>query len=79
MMGFCNSLDIFQEKMNEMFRGFKFIRAYINDLIIITRGNWYNHLEKLELTLQNIKDNSLKCNIEISFLEEPIWNIWVSR
>ena len=43
-MGVSNSPDIFQEKMNEMFRGFEFIQAYINDLLIITKGDWSDHL-----------------------------------
>ena len=46
-MGVRNSLDIFQEKMNEMFRGFEFIRAYIDDLLIITKGDWSDNLDKL--------------------------------
>ena len=33
-MGASNSPDIFQEKMKEMFHGFEFIQAYINDLLI---------------------------------------------
>ena len=39
-MGVCNSLKFFQDKINEMFRGIEFIRAYINDLFIITKGDW---------------------------------------
>ena len=58
--GVSNSPDIFQDKMNEMFHGFEFIQAYINDLLIITKGDWYNHLENLELTLQKLKYNRLK-------------------
>ena len=54
-MGVINSLEIFQEKLNEMFRGFKFIRAYIDDLLIITQGGWSDHLEKLELTFHKLK------------------------
>ena len=42
-MGVSNSPDIFQEKMNKMFRGFEFIRAYIDDLLIITKDDWSNH------------------------------------
>ena len=61
-MGVSNSPDIFQEKMNKMFRGFKFIRAYIDDLLIITESDWSYHLEKLEPTLQKLKDNGIKCN-----------------
>ena len=63
-MGVYNSPDIFQAKMNKRFHGFEFIRAYIDDLLIITKGDWSNHLEKLELTLQKLKDNGLKCNIK---------------
>ena len=41
--------------------------AYINNMLIITKDDWSDHLEKLELTLQNLKDNGHKCNIEKSF------------
>ena len=50
-MGVSNSPEIFQEKMNEMFHGFEFIRAYTDDLLIITKGDWSDHVEKLELNL----------------------------
>ena len=50
-MGVSNTPDIFQEKMNKMFRGFEFIRVYIDDLLIMTKGDWSNHLDKMELTL----------------------------
>ena len=52
--------------MNKIFRGFEFIRAYINGILIITKGDWSDHLNKLEQSLKNIKDNGLKCNIEKS-------------
>ena len=41
-MGLCNSSDIFQEKMNELFNGVEYIRAYIDDLIINSNGNFEN-------------------------------------
>ena len=65
-MGVSNSPDIFQDKMNEIFRDFEFILAYIDDLLIIAKGDWYNNLEKLEQTLQKLKDKGIKCNIEKS-------------
>ena len=37
-MGLCNSPDIFQEKMNEIFAGFEYVRTYIDDLLIISNG-----------------------------------------
>ena len=47
-MGICNPPDIFQEKINYMFQGFKFIILYINDLLIITKVDFSNNLNKLE-------------------------------
>ena len=63
-MGVSNSPDIFLEKMNKMFRGFELIRAYINNMLIITKGDWSDHAEKLKLTLKKLKDNDLNYNIE---------------
>ena len=62
-MGLSNSPVIFWEKMNEMFRGFEYIWAYIYYLLIITKDDWSDHLEKLEQTMQKLKDNGLKRNI----------------
>ena len=67
-MWVCKSPDIFQNKMNEIIRGIEFIRAYIEDLLIITKGDWSNHMNKLELVLANLRENRLKCNIEMVFL-----------
>ena len=66
-MGMRNSPDIFQDKMNEIFRVIEFIQAYIDELLIITNVDWSNNLETLELTLKNLQDNGLKCNVEILF------------
>ena len=45
----CNSPDIFQEKMNELFDGLEYIRAYIDDLLILTNGTWEDRIEKWAL------------------------------
>ena len=50
-----------------MFHGFEFIISYIDDPLIITKGDWSNHLNKLELVLKNLKDTNIKCNIGKSF------------
>ena len=34
-MGLCNSSDISQEKMNELFNGLEYVRAYIDDVLIL--------------------------------------------
>ena len=48
-MELCNSPDIFQEKTNELFNGLEYIRAYIDDLCIISNGNFEDHLNKVKI------------------------------
>ena len=51
-MGLCNSPDIFQEKMSELFDGLEFVRTYIDYLLILFKeGSYQDHLEKLEKVL----------------------------
>ena len=45
-MGVANSPDIFQQKMNDLFHGFEFIRAYIDDMLILTKGYCTDHIQK---------------------------------
>ena len=61
-MGLCNSPDIFQEKMNEIFVGFEYVRAYIDDLLIITKGDLEDHLEKVKQVLHRLQEKGLKVN-----------------
>jgi hypothetical protein len=44
-MGLCNSPDIFQEKMNELFAGFEEVMAHIDDLLLIRKGTYEKYLE----------------------------------
>ena len=62
-MGLCNSPDIFQEKMNELFEGLDFVRAYIDDLLCLSKGTYDDHLEKLERILARLTRAGLKVNI----------------
>ena len=39
-MGLCNSPDIFQEKMNELMEGLEYVRTYLDDLLIVTKGSF---------------------------------------
>ena len=59
-MGLCNSPDIFQDKMNELFAGFEYVRAYINDLPVISNGALDDHLSKLDKVSLNYKQQALK-------------------
>ena len=66
-MGLCNSPDIFQEKMSTLMDGLEFVRAYIDDLLCITKGTWDDHLEKLEQVFQRLQRAGLKVNAKKSF------------
>ena len=67
--------EFIQAYIDDLFCGFEFIWEYINEVLTTTKGDWYDHLDKLELTLQNLKYNGPKCNIENSFFGKTIWNI----
>ena len=66
-IGVCNYPKIFQGEMSKIFYGFELNQAYIDDLLIITKVNWSNHLVKLELTLKILREKRLMCNTEKSF------------
>ena len=61
-MGQCNSPGIFQEKMIELIAGLESCRVYIDDLLIIIRGNYDQHLEHLEQALTQLSEAGLKTN-----------------
>jgi hypothetical protein len=81
-MGLCNSLDIFQEKMSILMQDLDYVRAYIDDLLILSKGDWNDHLDKLEAVLQRIEDSGLKVNAKKSFFgrsELEYLGYWITR
>jgi len=81
-MGLCNSPDIFQEKMNELFAGFEYIRAYINDLLVLSKDSYTDHLNKLDTVLDRLNQAGLKINATKSFFCQPeleYLGYWISR
>ena len=69
-MGLCNSPDIFQEKMSELFSGFEYVRAYIDDLIIISKDSFDDHIEKVDSVLKKLTEAGLKVNATKSFFAQ---------
>ncbi len=63
-MGIAGSPDIFQEKMSNLMATLEFVRTYFDDLLIITKGNLEDHLEKLSMVLTRLQDASLKINTD---------------
>ena len=61
-MGLCTSVDLFQEKMSTLMADLEYVRAYIDDLLIITKASFEDHLNKLETVFQRLQDKGLKVN-----------------
>ena len=59
-MGLCNSPDIFQEHMSGLMQDLEYVRAYIDDLAILTSGDWQDHIDKLDKVLTRLQDAGLK-------------------
>ena len=81
-MGLCNSPDIFQEKMSELFAGFDFVRTYIDDLLIISKGSFEDHLSKVDSVLIELEKAGLKVNATKSaFAQEELEYLgyWITR
>jgi hypothetical protein len=75
-MGIAGSPDIFQEKMSELIESLEFVRAYLDDLLCISKLSLVDHLDKLEVVLRRLHDAGLKvnaakltfCALEIEYL-----------
>jgi hypothetical protein len=73
----AGSPDIFQEKMSELMETLEYVRAYLDDLLCISKLSLEDHLEKLEEVLRQICDAGLKanaakstfCTLEIEYLD----------
>ncbi len=61
-MGIAVSPDIFQGKMLELMETLEYVRAYLDDLLCISKLSLEDHLEKLEEVLRQLCDAGLKVN-----------------
>ena len=81
-MRVVNSPETFQQKMNDLLHGFKCIRVYIYDLLVLTKLYFTYHVQKSELTLNKLKKKGIKCNTENSFFghtEMEYSSLWVTH
>ncbi len=81
-MGLCNSPDIFQEKMSTLLADLEYVRAYIDDLLIISNHTYEDHLEKLDEVLTRVGKAGLKVNAKKSFFakgELEYLGYWITR
>ena len=81
-MGLSNSPDNFQEKKNELLHDLEFVRAYIDDLLIVTNETFQDHLDKLDRVLTRLSRAGLKINATKSFFcqhELEYLGYWITR
>ena len=61
-MGLCNSPDIFQKHISEVFVGLDTVLVYINDLFHVTKISWTEHLTFPEDIFTRLQKAGLKVN-----------------
>ena len=70
-MGICGSPDFFQERMTGLMESLEYIRCYIDDLLIITRESFEDHLKKLREVLRRLQKAGLRINATKCFFVMP--------
>jgi Reverse transcriptase (RNA-dependent DNA polymerase) len=82
-IGCCNSPDIFQEQMSPLIEDLEFCRAYIDDLVVLSKGSWELHLHNLETILHRcLQRKGLKVNAnKSSFAAQEVEYLgyWITR
>ena len=66
----CATAREFSGKNEQDFAGLEYIRADINDLLIISKGSFKDHLYKLEQVLNKLKAAGLKINTSKSYFAQ---------
>jgi hypothetical protein len=61
-MGFGGSADVIQAQIIDLMASLEFVRAYMDNLLIITRGILDERLQKMETVLTRFRDTRLKVN-----------------
>ncbi len=62
--GIAGYPDIFQGKMLELMESLEYVRAFLDDLLCISKLSLEDHLEKLEEALRQLCNAGLKVNTE---------------
>ena len=81
-MGLCKSTDIFQEHMSELMEGLESVRAYLDDLLVVTNGTFQDHINQLEKVFTRLRTAGFKINIKKSYFAYPeleYLGYWITR
>ena len=82
-MGIAGSPDIFQEKMSALMDQLEYVRMYLDDLLVLTKDTYADHLQKLQVVLTRLQDAGLRVNVTKSILLQPklstLDTYWIER
>ena len=61
-MGIAGSPDIFQGKMLQLMMVLDYVKEYLDDLLVLSKITFLDHLEKLRLVQIRLQEAGLKIN-----------------
>ncbi len=65
-MGIAGSSDFFQGKMLQLMMVLEYVKAYLDDLLVISKITFLDHLKKLRPVLIRLREARLKVNVKKS-------------
>ena len=66
-MGLKISADVFQRELSMLFQGMLYVLVYIDDILVITKGSYEQHLQAVEKVLRKLSEAGMQLNIDKSF------------
>jgi hypothetical protein len=81
-MGISSSADTFQERMTELMRGLEFFRVCTDDVLLVSKTTFLNHLFEPDEVLRRMRLAGLKINAKKSFFaKDKLEHLghWVTR
>ena len=69
-MALSNIPDVIQKKINEQFNGLEYVRTYIDDLFIVSKKSYEDHINKLDNMLRKLTQKNLTQMQKSSFSPE---------
>ena len=55
-MGLKISADVFQRELSMLFQDMPYVLVYMDDVLIITKGSYEQHLKAVKNVLQNLRE-----------------------
>jgi hypothetical protein len=66
-MGLSISPDFFQKCMTQLFGDLPFVKCYLDDIAVFSNGTYEDHMEKVSIVLQRLKEKGLQINARKCF------------